>query len=198
MKLSWSSDKNEDENKIGKVPFLHEGGIKCFIATILSVILVILMSSYAETVSSGSFWWVWTFFVFLDGLYIVYGYTRKRLELDACDVFLVMAGPLTFYFWVFLGAWKKYIQPILEDRNLKAVYLRSLIWDLRHEDLVVGFDFQAPLKFKDIISNFLSKWDFERHSIYFEAIHIPREAGDVIWSVAETKEAFKEREARRR
>ena len=77
-----------------------------FVSVFLSLILVIILVGGLADVGMMNYWW--GFFIVCNVGYILHGMKKGWAEGDPANGLVVLTGPIAFYFWTILIAWRTY------------------------------------------------------------------------------------------
>ena len=78
-------------------------GLICFMLGLITVILVV-----KPLADIGFNEWWWGFFIVCNLAYVIYGIKTGQVKGDPANGLMIAMGPITFYSWTYLGAWRKY------------------------------------------------------------------------------------------
>lgn len=78
-------------------------GLICFFLGILTVALVT-----KPLAGTGFAMWWWGFFMLCNLCYLVHGMKKGWADGDPANGLLIAVGPIAFYSWTYLLAWRKY------------------------------------------------------------------------------------------
>ena len=78
-------------------------GLICFTLALITVALVV-----KPLADSGLSEWWWGFFIICNFVYIFHGMKKGWMKADPANGLLAAMGPITFYSWTYLGAWRRY------------------------------------------------------------------------------------------
>ena len=120
------------------------------ICLLLSLGLVCLLVK--PLVEVGVNWHWWGFFCICNFWYAVYGLRKGTWKPDPASGLLIMMGPITFYFFTMIGAWRKYV---VYRKGGYGWTLQKLEKDLVSKDLSQGFDFDFPIKHRRKVERLL-------------------------------------------
>jgi len=76
------------------------------ISVLLSIGLVALLVNNLTAADIMGYWW--GFFMFANLIYLIHGMEKGTIKGDPANAMVLVVGPIAFYFWTILGAWRKY------------------------------------------------------------------------------------------
>ena len=76
------------------------------ISILLSAGLVALLVKSLADAGIMGYWW--GFFMFANLIYIIHSMKKGTIKGDPANAMVIVAGPIAFYFWTTIGAWRKY------------------------------------------------------------------------------------------
>lgn len=113
--------------------------IDAIICLLLSLGIVALVIKPLVDVEMNWYWW--GFFCVCNFLYAIHGMNKGTWKSDPASGLLIMLGPITFYFFTMIGAWRKYV---VYRKGGYGWTLQRLEKELTTHDLSRGFDFDFP------------------------------------------------------
>ena len=120
------------------------------VCMVLTMALVALMVKPLQAVNIMSWWW--GSFCIFNLVYLIYGMKKGFAKGDAANGLVVMTGPIAFYFWTMLGAWRKYV---VYKKGGYGWTLKNLEKDLVNTNLSQGFDFEFNPKHRRKVMSLL-------------------------------------------
>lgn len=78
-------------------------GLVCFLLGTITVAIVTTPLS-----GTGLAMWWWGFFMLCNFVYLVYGMKKGWAKADPANGLMIAVGPIAFYSWTYLLAWRKY------------------------------------------------------------------------------------------
>jgi len=76
------------------------------VSVLLAIVLVALLAKPLADVGAIGYWW--GFFMICNVVYIIHGMKEGFVKGDPANGLVVVTGPIAFYFWTIIGAWRKY------------------------------------------------------------------------------------------
>jgi len=76
------------------------------VAVLLSLGLVALLAKGLADAGVMGYWW--GFFMVCNVVYIIHGMRKGFVKGDPANGLVITTGPIAFYFWTFIMAWRKY------------------------------------------------------------------------------------------
>ena len=87
-----------------KEPEIQLDSVVCIL---ISIGIIIGCMTFMDSLPEMKTWW-WLFFIVVNIIYIGTGITSGRIKGDPANALVITTGPIAFYFWTILGAWRKY------------------------------------------------------------------------------------------
>ena len=84
----------------------HDMPIDGLICFLLSAVTVAVVVKPLAAVGMSSWWW--GFFIICNIAYIAYGMKKGWADGDPANGLVIATGPIAFYSWTYLLAWRKY------------------------------------------------------------------------------------------
>jgi hypothetical protein len=78
-------------------------GLICFLFGAVTVAVVI-----KPLAAIGLSTWWWGFFMICNAAYLIYGMKKGWAKADPANGLIIATGPIAFYSWTYLNAWRKY------------------------------------------------------------------------------------------
>lgn len=124
-----------------EIKFRRAQPTDAIVCLLLALGLVALMIK--PLVDVGMNWYWWGAFCVVNFFYALYGLKKGTWKPDPASGLIIMFGPISFYFWTMIGAWRKYV---VYRKGGYGWTLRRLEKELTAHDLSKGFDFDCPPK----------------------------------------------------
>ena len=80
--------------------------IDTMVSILLSIVLVAFLVKGLADVGLVEYWW--GFFIVANLAYIAHGMKNGSIKGDPANGMVIVVGPIAFYFWTIIGAWRKY------------------------------------------------------------------------------------------
>ena len=92
--------------------------IDVMVSVLLSLALVCFLVKGLADVGLIGYWW--GFFIVANLAYIIHGMKNGSIKGDPANGLVVAVGPISFYFWTIIGAWRKYKPTRRSDAQQKS------------------------------------------------------------------------------
>ena len=76
------------------------------VSILLALVLIALIAKPLADAGVMNYWW--GFFIICNICYIAHGLKKGFVKSDPVNALVIVAGPIPFYFWTMIGAWRKY------------------------------------------------------------------------------------------
>ena len=122
----------------------------CFLLAIVLVAILAKPLADARIME----WW-WGFFMVCNLGYILYGMKKGWAKGDPGAGLSIAMGPMSFYFWTFVGAWRTYH---VYKKDGYGWTIKKLEKELAERDLTKGFDFDFLFKHRRPVYSLLKRY----------------------------------------
>jgi uncharacterized membrane protein YhaH (DUF805 family) len=95
--------EDQKEEKMRNPDDIPIDALICFLLATITVAVVI-----RPLANCGLSEWWWGFFMICNIGYLIVGYKKGWAKPDIGNGMIVAVGPITFYSWTYINAWRKY------------------------------------------------------------------------------------------
>lgn len=132
------------------IKFRRSQPIDAIVCLVLALGLIALVIK--PLADCGMNWWWWGAFCVVNTVYAIHGLKKGTWKPDPASGLIIMMGPIPFYFWTMIGAWRKYV---VYRKGGYGWTIRKLEKNLVNNNLKKGFDFEFPPRHRRKVESLL-------------------------------------------